>query len=120
CLRETDELIGVVGIDGINCVTGTGETDSYFGRAANRGRGLGTEAKLLLLEYAFDHLGLHALQSFVFEPNERSWRALLRQRYSPAGRIRFQFPKHGVYRDFLAFDVLREEWLAARRAMGDG
>src|SRR5438552_18543219 len=64
CLRETDELIGVVGIDGVNCVTGPGETDSYFGRAADRGRGLGTEAKPPLVEYAFAHPCLHGLQSF--------------------------------------------------------
>ncbi len=115
CLRADGALIGTVGIYGIDWVHRYGETGSYFGRTEHRGRSLGTESKLLLLEYAFDRIGLHVLQSQVFEPNERSWRALTRQGYRPAGRLRATQPKDGVLRDTLYFDILREEWLAARQ-----
>ncbi len=115
CLRETDEPIGIVSLDEIDWVNRFAETGSYFGRTRHRGQGLGTEAKLLLLEYAFDRIGLHVLQSYVFEPNERSWRALLKQGYQPAGRMRAWWPKDGVYRDVLCFDVMRDEWIEAKQ-----
>lgn len=113
CLVADDDIIGFVGLDDLDWTSRTAETHSYFGLAEHRGRGYGTEAKLLLLKYAFDHLNLHAIRSMVFERNERSWRALLKQGYQPAGRLRAHWPKDGQYLDALCFDVLRDEWFAA-------
>jgi RimJ/RimL family protein N-acetyltransferase len=116
CLKETDEIIGDVGLYDIDYVNGTAETGSWMHTAAHRGQGYGTEAKFLLLEYAFDRLQLHALRSYVWEPNTRSAAALLKQGYRPAGRLKWEEIRDGVHRDALIFDVLRDEWLAAREA----
>jgi RimJ/RimL family protein N-acetyltransferase len=115
CLRADDRLIGNMGIGDLDWVNRTGETGSYLG-AAFRNSGLGTEAKHLLLEYGFERLHLHAIMSTVFEANTRSSAALAKQGYRPAGRLRWTDVKGGVYRDLLVFDLLREEWLAARDA----
>lgn len=114
CLRGDDRGIGMVGIDGIDYVNGTGETFTDLGPAEMRGKGYGTEAKHLLLEYAFDRLHLHALRSVVMEPNTRSVAALMKQGYRPAGRLKWVDVKGGRYHDALLFDLLRREWLAAR------
>jgi RimJ/RimL family protein N-acetyltransferase len=114
CLKDNDQYIGFVSLDGIDWVNRTAETGSWFGPPEVRGQGYGPEAKHLLLEYAFDHLQLHAIFATVWEPNVRSARAVTRQGYQPAGRLRFDDYKHGVYRDLLVFDLLREEWVAAR------
>ncbi len=116
CLRENDRRIGDMTLFEIDYVNRTAETGSWIDSAEDRSRGYGTEAKLLLLEYAFDHLGLHALMSYVWEPNARSAAALLKQGYKPAGRYRFEDVRDGEYRDALLFDVLRDDWLAARAA----
>ncbi len=117
CLIENDRLIGDVTLFSIDYVNRTAETGSWINLTEDRGRGYGTEAKMLLLEYAFERLGLHTLMSYVWEPNTRSAAALLKQGYRPAGRRRFDNPKDGVYKDGLLFDVLREDWLAAREAL---
>jgi RimJ/RimL family protein N-acetyltransferase len=118
CLRESDEPIGVVGITDIDWVSRTGETFSFFAPGgAYRGSGFGTEAKLLLLEFGFERLGLHAIQSVVWEANERSAAALLKQGYQPAGRLKWDRTRRGVYMDALLFDIKRDEWLAAREAV---
>lgn len=114
CLRENDEFIGVVDLMDIDWINRTAETGSWMANPAYRGRGFGTEAKMLLLEYAFDHLHLHALNSYVWEPNARSAAALAKQGYRPAGRFYWEEIKNGVHRDALLFDILREDWLAAR------
>lgn len=116
CLIADDTLIGDLGLLEIDWVHRHAETSSWIGRADYRGRGYGTEAKHLLLEYAFDHLHLHVLRSFVWEPNTRSAAALRKQGYRPAGRLKWDDIQHGVFRDGLLFDILREEWLAARAA----
>jgi RimJ/RimL family protein N-acetyltransferase len=116
CLVDDDRFIGALHLFDIDYVNRTAETGSWIGLPEYRGRGFGTEAKLLLLEYAFDHLQLHVLISYVWEPNARSAAALLKQGYRPAGRYKYEDLKDGVYRDALLFDVLRDDWLAAREA----
>jgi RimJ/RimL family protein N-acetyltransferase len=114
CLIEDGRFIGNVDLDHIDWINRTAETGSYISDASFRGQGYGTEAKFLLLEYCFDHLQLHALCSYVFEPNTRSAAALAKQGYKPAGRWKWDDLKDGVYRDVLVFDILREQYLAAK------
>lgn len=114
CLNENDQLIGSVELSHVNYVNRTAETGSWMLLAEHRGKGFGTEAKHLLLEYAFDRIQLHVLYSWVWEPNTRSAAALMKQGYKPAGRLRRQEIKNGIYNDGLMFDIKREEWMAAR------
>ena len=113
-LRENDELIGEVGIYDISYVHRTAETGSYLYRAARRSGGLGSEAKHLLLEYAFERLGLHMVRSFVWSPNTRSAAALRKQGYRDAGRVVWTSLRGAEFVDDLVFDLLAEEWRANR------
>lgn len=116
CLKSDDSLIGSVVLESIDYVHRTAETGSWMIRAEHRGLGYGTEAKHLLLEYAFDVLQLHVLHSWVWEPNKRSAAALMKQGYKPAGTLLRQDLKDGIYYGALMFDVKRDEWIAARDA----
>lgn len=115
CVRDDDRAIGMVGIDSIDYVNRTGETFSDLGPPEVRSKGYGTEAKHLLLEYAYDRLHLHVLRSVVMEPNTRSVAALMKQGYQPAGRLIWGDVKGSRYHDVFLFDLLRDEWLAARK-----
>ncbi|MGI8483488.1 MAG: GNAT family N-acetyltransferase, partial [Thermomicrobiales bacterium] len=112
CLRENDELIGEVGMFGVDYVNRTAETASFFHRPEYRGGGFGSEAKQLLLEYAFEKLGLHVVQSWVYFPNTRSAAALRKQGYRESGRINWCFPYEGTFSNFVTFDFLASEWRA--------
>ncbi len=116
CLVDGDRFLGMVGVIGIDWLHRTGETASFLGPADVRGRGYGTEAKHLLLEYCFDRLLLQVIMSRVDEPNTRSAAALAKQGYRPAGRLRWTDVKDGRYVDSLLFDLTRADWLAARDA----
>ena len=120
CLRESDELIGMVGIEDIDYVHRTAETESVMHRADHRGGGYGTEAKHLLFDYAFNTLNLHALQSVVIFPNTRSAAALRKQGYKEAGRLHWHFPANGYFENFICFDLLASDWRALPRASMNG
>ena len=116
CLVEDDAMIGYTGFGNLDLINRTAETEVYISSLAHREHGFGTEAKHLLLEYCFDRLHLEVVSSFIWEPNERSVAAVLRQGYRPAGRIKTMLPRDGYFRDVLVFDLMRDEWLAARDA----
>lgn len=114
--RGDDRCIGTASIRNIDHVNGTAETGSGLLRREDRGKGLGTEAKRLLLEFAFDELGLHVLSSTVFEGNVRSARALEKQGYRLAGRLTANvLAAGGVIGDTLVFDITRHDWEQARQ-----
>lgn len=115
CLRDTDELIGWVGLLDVDYQNRFAETGSFFGEAKYRGSGYGSEAKHLLLEYAFERLGLHMVQSWVFFQNTRSAAALRKQGYKEAGRINWGYPNNGTLDNGVVFDLLADEWRAMPR-----
>jgi RimJ/RimL family protein N-acetyltransferase len=115
CLRENDELIGWVALLDVDYQNRFAETGSFFGHPDYRGSGYGSEAKQLLLEYAFERLGLHMVQSWVYFPNTRSAAALRKQGYRESGRIHWVYPYEGGLGSFVVFDLLAEEWRAMPR-----
>jgi RimJ/RimL family protein N-acetyltransferase len=114
-LRETDELIGRNELDFLDLVHRAAETGTELFRPEHRGRGYGTEAKHLLLSYAFDVLHLHMVWSLVWEENPRSRAALLKQGYREAGCVPWRGIHHGIPSGDWVFDLLASEWQAARR-----
>ena len=91
------------------------ETETELYLPEFRGKGYGTEAKHLLLEYAFDRLGLHMVYSWVSEFNARSAAALRKQGYREAGYFAWSDLYQGNFTGGWYFDLLAAEWRAARR-----
>jgi RimJ/RimL family protein N-acetyltransferase len=115
CLRESDEVIGALGLSDIDYLHGHAETESAIFRAEYRGGGYGSEAKQLLLDYAFNTLNLHSLQSFVIFPNTRSAAALRKQGYQEVGRAHWSFSSFGTWENFVVFNLLAADWRALPR-----
>jgi RimJ/RimL family protein N-acetyltransferase len=113
-LREGGEIIGEVGLYDIDWIARNGETGSWIYKAEHRGSGYGTEAKLLLLEYAFERLGMNMLWSWVKEANPRSQAALRKQGYRDAGVTHWTgFGPQG-FEGARMFDVLASEWFGGQ------
>lgn len=115
CLRETDEVIGSLGLVGVNYLNGSAETESEINRPDYRERGYGSEAKHLLLEYAFDRLGLRAVHSWVGFVNTRSAAALRKQGYTEAGRMNWAYPNDGGFGNAVVFSLFADDWRAMPR-----
>ena len=113
-LRESGELIGETGLYDIDWIARTAESGYWLYRAANRGQGYGTEANLLLLEYAFERLGLNMIWAWVKSRNPRSQAAIRKQGYRDAGRFTWTGYGPDGFENALMFDLLAAEWRAAR------
>lgn len=112
--REREIVIGGNGLAEIDWINRTAETETEIVRPEYRGAGYGTEAKHLLLEYAFERLGLHAVYAYAWEFNTRSCDALVKQGYRVAGRLAWTGVKNGQFVDDMVFDLLASEWRASR------
>jgi len=119
CLRQNDELIGSVGIDEVDFVNGSAESESEMHRPEYRGGGYGSEAKHLLFDYAFNRLKLHSLQSYVDFRNTRSAAALRKQGYAEVGRLNWEYTSEGRFANLVCFDLLAKEWRAMPRTDGE-
>ena len=75
------------------------------------GRGLGTEATELMLEHAFERLGLHRVGLSVFSYNERAIRAYEKAGFVIEGRLRDAVLRDGRYFDEIQMGALAREWV---------
>jgi RimJ/RimL family protein N-acetyltransferase len=114
CRRSDDALIGIFSLRDIDWVNRTAETGSGLFHAADRGHGIGTEAKHLLLAYAFDVLHLHAVRSHVAGWNARSAAALRKQGYRLAGHELCDEFHDGAYHDGTVWVLIARDWRALR------
>lgn len=114
CLLSDDSVIGANGLAFLDWINRTAETETEIVRPDFRGSGFGTEAKHLLLEFAFERIGLHMVRSMAWAFNTRSCEALRKQGYRDAGRLAWTGIKSGDFADDLVFDLLASEWRAAR------
>lgn len=75
-----------------------------------QGKGYGTEALRLAVEYGFGKMGLRKLEALVFTGNVASRRVFEKNGFRLEGTIRRGALKRGVYRDEWMFGLLDEEY----------
>lgn len=75
------------------------------------GRGLAKESLQLMLQLAFETLGMNKVTSSVMHPNVRSFKLLEWAGFKPEGRQRRQILKNGEWYDELLYGLLKEEWV---------
>ena len=110
---ETKEgvLIGSMGIHRIEWRDRICTTGALIGEKEYWGKGYGTDAKMLLLDYIFNTLNLRKVCSAVIAYNKRSLHYSLRCGYKIEGRRRKHHFKKGRYWDLIELGLFREEWL---------
>lgn len=108
--RTTDVPIGAAGLRGIDLKVGIAELGISMGRKDFWGKGLGTEAITLLVDYGFTVLGLHNIMLSTYAYNERALRSYLKVGFREFGRRR-QAQRIGDQRyDIVYMDLLRSEF----------
>jgi RimJ/RimL family protein N-acetyltransferase len=97
----------------INWIDRTATTGAMIGNKKYWNNGYGTEAKMLLLKYAFETLGLRKIHSLAFAYNERSVNYSLKCGYKIIGRQKDEKFKFGKYHDVIMLEVFQDQWRAA-------
>lgn len=110
---ETGEkkLIGSIGLHHINWLHRTATTGTVLGEKAYWGKGYGTEAKMLLLDLAFNAFDLCGVLSRVIAHNERSLAYGKRSGYTEIGRLpKWIRGQDGNRYDEVLLAVTQEQW----------
>jgi len=108
--RETQVPIGYTMLAGINHYHQIADFDIILGEKAIWGKGFGTEATKLTLDYAFTALNLHSVMLTVRSFNGRGLRAYERAGFRPFGRRREARQLAGRRYDVIYMECLASEF----------
>lgn len=108
---EGDSIVAFGGITSINWEIGKAET-YLFADPILLHKGIGTKAKNLICEYAFQELGLNKIYFITNEDNFASIRVNEKCGFKLEGRLRKEYlTKDGLLKDRLYYGLLKEEWI---------
>ena len=109
-LREDDRLIGSCQLHGISPIHRAAELQIRIGDPALHGKGYGTDAVRLLLDFAFRDLNLRRVYLHVFGDNAAAVRTYEKAGFVREGLLRGAAYVDGKYLDVLVMAILREEY----------
>ena len=108
--RATGRPIGNCGLHEMDLANRRTMVGIMIGEPDARGRGYGTEAMRLLLDYAFTVLGLHSVMLMVFEYNGAGRRCYEKVGFREVGRRRQSRWINGRFWDEIYMDILATEF----------
>jgi UDP-4-amino-4,6-dideoxy-N-acetyl-beta-L-altrosamine N-acetyltransferase len=109
-INVDDEDVGVLSIVKIDRTNRRCEWAYYLGSPNVRGKGIGKNVELNILEYVFEKLGLNKLCCEVLKDNELVVK--IHEKYGSLveGDRRQQVFKNGEFLDIVEMGILREDW----------
>ena len=107
--RTSGRSVGTIGLSHIDPANRRAEYGVLIGEPGARGKGLAAEASRLLLEYAFETLGLHRVYLQVLVRNEDALRLYRRVGFQPEGVLRQHVRKGSEFFDVAVMAVLAPE-----------
>lgn len=110
CLKENDEYIGNAYINDIDWINRSAHAPSMIGEKRYWSSGLATEARLLLLHFAFYERGFNRIWAHILEDNIGSKRMCEKCGYKEEGILRKSVYKNGIFKNQIVMSVLREEF----------
>ncbi len=113
-IEADGKCIGQCGLHGFDAAAHICELGITIGDKEYWGRGYGTDAVRLLLDYAFRLRHVHKVYLTVNGNNERAQRAYAKCGFVEEGRLRQHAWHNGHYIDLVYMGILREEWAAGK------
>ncbi len=104
------EPIGVTGLLEIDRVHGTAQCFCVIGQKEFWGKGIGTEAHSLLIQWAFDELKLHKIWAVVYTNNAAVLKLVKKLGFEIEGTLREEKCIAGKRIDLFRIGVLRNEF----------
>lgn len=108
--KADDRVIGFIELEGFDWAARSGWVGIGIGDPEYRGKGYGTEAMQLVLDYAFRGLNLNRVNLNVFAYNERAIRSYEKSGFRYEGTQREVIFKEDQRWDIFDMGILRAEW----------
>ncbi len=111
-LKDGDRHVGNLKLEPIDWRHRKATLGIMIGDASARGKGIGTEAVVLALRFAFDRLGLHRVALGVTADNLPGIRCYRKIGFADEGRLRQAILRPHGYVDHLWMGILADEFKA--------
>lgn len=111
-LKEGNRHVGNLKLEPINWMHKNAILGIMIGDAKARGKGIGTEAILLMLRYAFDELKLHRVALGVTADNLPAINCYRKIGFKEEGRLRESVLRESGFVDSLSMGILADEFHA--------
>ncbi|EOD00225.1 GNAT family N-acetyltransferase [Caldisalinibacter kiritimatiensis] len=103
--------IGGCGINELDLKNGVAIVGIMIGHKDYRGKGYGTDAMRVLLDFIFNQINVNKVQLHAFAFNERAIKSYKKCGFIEEGRIRQRIFRNGKYHDEIVMGILREEYI---------
>lgn len=103
---RTEKPVGSVFLRDIDHINRKAEYGIFIGADEARGKGLGTAAAELILEYGFEVLGLHKIFLRVLSDNELAIKSYEKAGFTKEGYFKDEVLLDGNYRDIIFMAVI--------------
>jgi RimJ/RimL family protein N-acetyltransferase len=109
CICAPDEPVGHIGVWRIDHVNASAWMGAWID-PDHHGEGYAPRGTALAIDWAFDELDLHRLNTGVYEPNRPSQRVMEKLGFVREGVERKAIYIEGAWYDTYRYGLLREEW----------
>ena len=110
CLVENDKYIGNVMLQEIDYIDGSASIPIMIGDKNEWGKGYATEARFLMLKFAFEERRLHKITDLVKEDNICSIKMHEKCGYKKEGILRESIFRNGKFHNQVIMGVLKGEF----------
>ena len=118
CANAGGRHIGNVALGNVDYISRHAMFSIFIAEAADRAKGAGTEASLLLLRFAFHRLNLNKVYLRTSARYEAAIRVYERLGFVKEGAMRQHYYIDGVYEDKILYSILRTEFDALHENAG--
>ncbi|WP_100333611.1 GNAT family N-acetyltransferase [Bacillus alkalisoli] len=113
-MKEDNFIIGVTSLINIDTKNRNAECIIDIGEKEYWGKGYGTEALKILLDYAFLELNLHRVSLRVFSLNERAIHIYKKLGFVKEGVVRESLYRNGKWHDIITMGILKKEYTSGQ------
>lgn len=107
-----DTPVGTIGLLNIDDKSSKAEFYIAMGEKEYKGKGIAKQAGKLILQYAFQELGLNKVYLFTESENIPAQKLFESLGFLKEGYLRQDILSHGKYADRIVYGFLREDWKA--------
>lgn len=109
--KESMHLIGNISLAEMDHIFQTASLGVYIADKNNRHKGYGSEAIILMLDYAFNYLNLNNIMLSVIASNKNAINCYKKLGFKTIGNRRNAIFQNGEKQDIIFMDILRQDFI---------
>ncbi|MCZ6592681.1 MAG: GNAT family protein [Alphaproteobacteria bacterium] len=115
---KENQTIGIIGLESVSLINGDAVLPVCMAKAA-RNKGIGIRSAALMLDIAFQQLGLNRLTSYYRADNDVTRYLTERAGFRQEGCMRQAWFAGGRHVDMIIVGILRQEWMERRKTLAE-